>query len=87
MVMVLLAYWDAFERHTSNGSGLFSFLDSDFAQIFWEIVSTGVKTLSTNKIVASRYITKKRASLPVDVCRSKTPLLQLHITGVEVKTN
>ena len=64
---------DAFEWRTSNGSGLFAFLGSDFAPIFGQIVSTRVNTLSTNKIVSSRHIIKKRASLPVDVHRPKNP--------------
>ena len=30
---------DVFERRTSTGNGLFTFLDRDFAQIFGQIVS------------------------------------------------
>ena len=37
---------DVFERRTSTGSGLFSFLCSSFPQIFGEIVFIRVKTLS-----------------------------------------
>ena len=36
---------DTFERRTSTGSGLFSFFDSGFAQIFSQIASITVKKL------------------------------------------
>ena len=32
-------------------------------------------------MLASRHIKREKASLPVDVCRSKTPLLKLHNHG------
>ena len=69
-----------FERRTSTGSGhFFSILDNGFAQLFGQIVSMIVKTLrNTNFAVSSRFKMKKN-SLPVDVHRSKTPLLKLSI--------
>ena len=45
---------DVFKR--STGSGRFVFLDSDFAQIFGQIVSRRVKTLSNTNLVALRHI-------------------------------
>ena len=66
---------DVFERRTSTGSGLFSFLDSGFGQI----VSIIVKTLKNTNLVASSCFKMKKTSLPVDVRRSKTPLLKLPI--------
>ena len=56
---------DLFERLTSTGSGLFSFLLGGFAQIFGQIVSIIVKR---NTIVgASRCFEMKKTTLPVDV--------------------
>ena len=37
---------DVLERRTLTGSGLFELFGRDFEQILWQIVSTGVKTLS-----------------------------------------
>ena len=68
---------DVFERRTSTGSGLFSFLDGGFIQIFGQIVSITVKTLGNSNLVASRCFKMKKTSLPVDVCRSKALLLKL----------
>ena len=45
---------DVFKR--STGSGRFVFLDSDFAQIFGQIVSSPAKTLSNANLVALRHI-------------------------------
>ena len=47
--------------------------------MFCQIVSVKVKTLSNTYFVASSRIIKEKASLPVDLCRSKTPLLKLPI--------
>ena len=66
---------DVFERRTSTGSGLFSFLDSGFAQILGQLVSIIVKTLRNTNLGASRCFKMKKTSLPVDMRRSKTPLL------------
>ena len=60
-----------FERRTSTGRGLFTFLSSGFAQIFSQIVSTSVKKLSNTHFIASRHIKREKSSLPVDVRRSK----------------
>ena len=63
---------DVFERRTSTGSGLFSFLDGIFAQIFGQIVSLIVETLGNTNLVASRGLKIKKTSLPVDVRPLKT---------------
>ena len=68
---------DVFERRTSTGSGLFSFLDRGFAQILGQLVSIIVKTLRNTNLGASRCFKMKKTSLPVDMRRSKTPLLKL----------
>ena len=60
-----------FQRRTSTGRGLFTFLSSGFAQIFSQIVSTSVKKLSNTHFIASRHIKREKSSLPVDVRRSK----------------
>ena len=58
---------DVFERCTSTGSGLFSFVDSDFGQIFGQIVFIVLKTVKNT----SMCFKMKKTSLPVDVRRSK----------------
>ena len=68
---------DVFERRTSTGSGRFELLSRDFEQIFGQIVSIRITTLSNTNTVASRHIKRERGSLPVDVRRSKTSLLKL----------
>ena len=68
---------DVFERRTSTGSGFFSFLDSGFAHFLGQLVSIMVKTLRNTNLGASRCFKMKKTSLPVDVRRSKTPLLKL----------
>ena len=70
---------DVFERRTSTGSGRFELLSRDFEQIFGQIVSIRITTLSNTNTVASRHIKRERGSLPVDVRRSKTSLLKLPI--------
>ena len=60
---------------TSTGCGPFSFMDIALAQIFGQIVSMRVKTLSNSNLAASSHIIKEKASLPVDLRRSKAPLL------------
>ena len=49
-----------FERRTSTGSGLFSFLGRGFAQIFGQIVSMSVKTRSNTNSVVSRNIKRDK---------------------------
>ena len=71
---------DVFERRASTGSGLFSFLDSGFAHLLGQLVSIIVKTLRNTNLGASRCFKMKKTSLPVDVRRSKTPLLKLPIS-------
>ena len=66
-----------FERRTSTGSGLFATLGSGWAQIFGQIVFIREKKLSDTNFLASRHIKEEKASLPVDVHRSKSCLLRV----------
>ena len=68
---------NVFERRTSTGSGLFSFFDGGFAQIFSQIASITVEKLRNTNFISSRHVKRENTSLPVDVCRSKTSLLKL----------
>ena len=70
---------NVFERRTSTGSGLFSFFDGGFAQIFSQIASITVKKLRNTNFISSRHVKRENTSLPVDVRRSKTSLLKLPI--------
>ena len=72
---------NVFERRTLTGSGLFSFFDGSFAQIFSQIASITVKKLRNTNFISSRYVKRENTSLPVDVRRSKTSLLKLPIVG------
>ena len=54
-------YSDVFERRTSTESGLFALLSRDFEQIWGQIVSLRVKTLSNTYLVVPRHIKKKKA--------------------------
>ena len=65
------------QRRMLTGSGLFALLSRGFEQIFGQIVSIRMKTLSNTNMVASRLIKREKGSLPVDVRRSKTALLKL----------
>ena len=56
---------DVFERRTSTGSGLFSFLGSSFPQIFGEIVFIRVKTLSNTNQKNKGFSGGGKDSLPV----------------------
>ena len=67
----------------STGSGLFSFFDGGFAQIFSQIASITVKKLRNTNFISSRHVKRENSSLPVDVRRSKTSLLKLPITALE----
>ena len=64
---------DVFERGTSIGSGLFSFLDGGFTQIFGQIVSLTVKTLRNTNLVVSRCFKMRKNSLPVEAVVLKYP--------------
>ena len=68
---------NVFERRTSTGSGLFSFFDGGFAQIFSQIASITVKKLRNTNFISSRHVKRENTSLPVDVRGSKTSLLKL----------
>ena len=59
----IISIWnnDVFERRTSTGSGLFALLSRDFEQIWGQIVSLRVKTLSNTNLVVPRHIKKKKA--------------------------
>ena len=70
---------DFFERHTSNGCGLFGLLGRDFDQIIGQIVSIRVKTLSNKNLVAYRHVKREKGSLPVYVLPSKTSLLKFPV--------
>ena len=70
---------NVFERRTLTGSGLFSFFDGGFAQIFSQIASITVKKLRNTNFKSSRHVKRENASLPVDVRLSKTSLLKLPI--------
>ena len=56
---------------------LFVPLSHDVEQLFGQIVSVRVKPPSKTNLVASRLIKREKGSLPVDVRRSKTSLLEL----------
>ena len=68
---------NVFERRTSTGSGLFSFFDGGFAQMFSQIASITVKKLRNTHFISSRHVKRENTSLPVNVRRSKTSLLKL----------
>ena len=65
-------FHDVFERRTSTGSELSVLLGLDFEQMFGQIVSLRVKTLSNTNLVASRHMKRQKSSLPVEERRSKT---------------
>ena len=54
-----------FEPCTLTGSGLFALLSRDFQQLFGQIVSLRVMTLSSTNLVASRQFKVEKGSLPV----------------------
>ena len=72
-----------FERRTSTGSGLFASLGSGLVQTLGQIVFIREKKLSNTNLLESRRIKEKKASLPVDVRRSKTSLLKLPTVSIE----
>ena len=67
---------DVFERRTSTGSGLSTFLSGIFAQIFGQIVSIIRKRRRITNLVLTIYFKMKKISLLVDLRRLKTPLLK-----------
>ena len=77
---------NVFERRTSTGSGLFSFFDGGFAQIFSQIASITVKKRRNTNLISSRHVKRENTSLPVDVRRSKTSLLKLPILAPRTET-
>ena len=63
-----------FERRTSTGSAS---LGNGLVQTLCYIVFIREKKLSNTNVLASRHIYSEKASLPVDVCPSKTSLLKV----------
>ena len=59
---------NVFERRTSTGSGLFSFFDGGFAQIFSQIASITVKKLRNTNFI-SRHVRRENTSLPVPLIK------------------
>ena len=57
----------------------FTFLSAGFAEIFSQIFSIKVKKLSNTNFISSRHVKREKASLAVDVRRSRTLLLKLPI--------
>ena len=70
---------NVFERRTSTGSGLFSFFDGGFGQIFSQIASKSVKKLRNTNFISSRHVKWENITLSVDVRCSKTSLLKLPV--------
>ena len=68
-----------FERRTSTGSGLFASLGSGSVETLGQIVFIREKKLSNTNLLASRHMRREKASLSVDVRRSKTSLLKFPI--------
>ena len=68
-----------FERRTSTGSGLFASFGSGLVKTLGEIVFKREKKVSNENLIVSRHMKRKKASLPVDVRRSKTSLLKFPI--------
>ena len=66
---------ELFKGHIScqqiTRSSLFAFLGSGFAQTLSQIISRRVKTLGNTKLVIVKHVKREKASLPVDVHRSK----------------
>ena len=55
-------------------------MDNDFAQIFGQIVSVREKTHGNTHFCSQGFVKRDQASLLVDVCRAKPPLLK-HTTS------
>ena len=72
----LLTRYGVTDVHQPKVDVLHSWAVVCLAQIFGQLVSIRVRTLSNAKLRASRYVERKKTWLPVDVRRSKTPLLQ-----------
>ena len=68
---------NVFEQRTSTGSGYFASLGSCFAHICVQIVHFRQKTVSKTNLALSWHTKTEKASLPVNVCRSKTSLFKL----------
>ena len=73
-----------FEPPTSTGSGLFASLGSGLVKTLGEIFFKRENKVSNENLIASRHIKRKKASLPVDVRRSKTSLLKFLMSPQEL---
>ena len=73
------------EGRKSTGSCFFVPLSRDFEQMFGQIDSIRVKTLSNRNLVASMHTKREKRPLPVDVRRSKTSLLKLPNLTIEAR--
>ena len=62
---------NVFERRTSTGRGLFSFLGSGFAKNLGQIVSIRVETRSNTNVVNSSIL-KGESWFPIELRRSKS---------------
>ena len=60
-----------------TGSGLFASLGSGLVETLGQIVFKREKKPSNTSLLASRHIKREKASLLVDVRRSKTSLLKV----------
>ena len=61
-----------------------SFLDGGLVQIFSQILYLRVNTKSDVNFISSRHIERENFSFPVDVPRSKTPLLKFPINATDI---
>ena len=57
--------------HVNQKWTFFSLFSRDFEQIFWQIFSITVKTLSNTNLVVSWHIKREKGSLPFDERCSK----------------
>ena len=72
---------DVIEQRRLTGTGISAFLGHDFEQIFRQLVYMRFKKkLSDTNLIMSRHIEREKASFPLDVRCSKTPLLKLYLT-------
>ena len=71
----------------STGSGPLTFLVSDFAQTFGQIVSTRIKRLTNKNLLASRHTQGEKVSLSVDVQRPKRLCLSPPINSFKESSN
>ena len=77
------------EPRKSNGSGLFAISSHDFEQIFEQILSVRVESLSNTDLVSSRHLKREKGSLHsrhhVDVVARKRRCLSSLIRSITTK--